>query len=399
MAASLTRWSALGAWAGCAAAVVVAIGIALAHGNAVGWIVVWGVPALGCASVGVVLCLKVPRNPIGWLFLVVGVVLAAGLACDAYASAAPHAGPAPAAVVMGYLGETFPVIVLPTVILLFPGGRLPSPRWRPVGALWAVISAVLLLNALFAPGLLVLDSNLSVQNPAGLSGTAGTVATHGTGVVPVFALIMAAAAVSLARRYRRATGELRQQVKWFGAGGALIVVAAVLIPVLGSAGAPWSTDVLDSFWALAITGLVVTTGVAILRYRLYEIDVIIRRTLVYTTLIGLLALAYLGGIYLIDTALQAVTGQSSALAVTVSTLAVAAGFQPLRLRIQRGVDHRFYRGKYDAGETLERFAGMLRNQIELDALAAGVIDAVKLTMQPTHASLWLRPTDKRGLPD
>jgi hypothetical protein len=381
-----------GAWAVAVGSLLLAFGVALAHDVGLGWVVVWAVPGLGCASVGAVLCRKVPANPIGWLFLGVGLVLAVGLACDAYANAAPASAGSGAAVAVAYLFESLPVVVLPSVLLLFPTGRLPSRRWRPVGVLWAGITVALVLNVLLAPGVLVLDSDLSVQNPIGLGGVAGSAATHGTVAIPVFAAIMVAAAVSLIRRYRRATGDLRQQVKWFGAGGVLIAGCALLIPVFGSMGAPWSTVVLDSCWAVAITGLAVTTGVAILRYRLYEIDVIIRKTLVYTILVGCLAAAYLGGIYVSESALQAVTGRSGALAVTLSTLAVAAAFQPLRVRIQRGVDRRFYRGRFDSAEALERFAGRLRDQIELDALAVDVLDLVDSTLRPAHVSIWLRPT-------
>ena len=142
---------------------------------------------------------------------------------------------------------------------------------------------------------------------------------------------------------------------------------------------------------VGIAALPISIGVGILRYRLYEIDVIIRKTLVYTALLGLLAACYLGGVYLMGDLLQALTGQSGALAVTLSTLAVAAAFQPLRTRIQRTVDHRFYRRKYDAAQTLDAFTGRLRDQIELDALASDVLDVVRLTLQPSVVSLWLVP--------
>jgi hypothetical protein len=158
-------------------------------------------------------------------------------------------------------------------------------------------------------------------------------------------------------------------------------------------GAPWGTVVLDSIWAIAITGMVVTTGVAILRYRLYEIDLIIRKTLVYTTLVGCLALAYLCGVYLVDRALQSVTGQSGPLAVTVSTLTVVVLFQPLRRRIQTAIDHRFYRRKYDAVKTMEAFTGRLRQEIDLDALRGDVLDMIQVTVQPAHASLVLLRAD------
>ncbi len=387
---SLTRWL-VGAATGVALiGLVGAFCLALTHGGSVLWTVVWTLPAMGTVSVGAVLCARVCGNPIGWVFLGVGTVLAVGLCCDAFALARPGAGAAPAADVVGYLFESVPVVVLPTVLLLFPEGRLPSRRWRPVGVVWIVVTVAILLNALLAPDLLVLDSNASVQNPIGLGGVAGAIVSNLLILVLVFVVVMVAAAVSLVLRYRQATGDLRQQLKWFGAGGVLVAIAAVLIPITGNMGPPWGTVVLDSFWSLAMTGLVVTTGVAILRYRLYEIDVIIRRTLVYTALIGSLAVAYLCGIYLIDRALQAVTGQSSALAVTLSTLAVVVIFQPLRTRIRAAVDRRFYRQKYDTARTLDAFTGRLREQVDLDAIRVDVLEVIRATVQPTHASIVMR---------
>jgi hypothetical protein len=194
--------------------------------------------------------------------------------------------------------------------------------------------------------------------------------------------------------YRRATGERRQQLKWVMCGSA---VTAVAIPLFAFGGGPIGLQVVGG---LAIAALPISIGVGILRYRLYEIDVIIRKTLVYATLVAALALLYLGGIYAIGSTLQALTGQSSALAVTLSTLAVAAAFQPLRTRIQRGVEHRFYRQKYDAALTLQGLTGRLRDQVDLSALQSEVLDIVTLTLQPRHASLWLRaaPTAHEASP-
>ena len=205
--------------------------------------------------------------------------------------------------------------------------------------------------------------------------------------VALFSVIGISWVMFVARRvasYRRATGVRRQQFKWVMCGSA---ITATAIPMFAFVSVTW----IQPFAGAAVAALPIAIGVGILRYRLYEIDVIIRKTLVYAILVGSLAVVYLGGIYLIDRALQALTGQSGALAVTVSTLAVAAAFQPLRARIQRAVDHRFYRQKYDAIQTLETFTSRLRDQIELDALSAGVIEVVNTTLQPRHASLWLRP--------
>jgi hypothetical protein len=209
--------------------------------------------------------------------------------------------------------------------------------------------------------------------------------------------VMVASLVSLMRRFRCATGVLRQQMKWFVGAAALFGATFLVEAPLWNTSREWAQVAAAGLFAVGAIALPIATGVAILRYRLYEIDVIIQKTLVYTAVIGSLALAYLAGIYLMDNLLQTLTGQSSALAVTLSTLAVAAAFRPLQRRIQRAVDHRFYRRKYDAAETLAAFAGRLRDQIELDALSSSVLAVVTATLQPSHASLSLLPTKPHPL--
>jgi hypothetical protein len=186
---------------------------------------------------------------------------------------------------------------------------------------------------------------------------------------------------------------VRQQLKWFGMAAALLVCALVSGPL--GLWSVWGGNAWVVVWALALTAVAVATGIAILRYRLYEIDVIIRRTLVYTALVSSLATVYLAAVYLIDRGLQAVTGQSGTLAASLSTLAVMGIFQPFRTRIQSEVDRRFYRRKYDAGKALEAFGSRLREQVDLTALHDDLIGVVDTTLQPRHTSLWLRlpPTD------
>jgi hypothetical protein len=148
--------------------------------------------------------------------------------------------------------------------------------------------------------------------------------------------------------------------------------------------------VLDDTFVVSLGLIPIAIGIAVLRYRLYDIDVIIRRTLVYAALVGCLAVVYLGGVYAIQAAVRSVSGQSGTLAVTVSTLLVAAAFQPLRTRIQRAVDHRFYRRRYDAARTIEAFSGRLREQVEIETVSDDVLDVVRDTLQPAHVSLWVR---------
>lgn len=350
MAPSLRRWLVSSAWASALASLAGALLLSASHGSAVRWIVTSGAPILGCASVGAVLCVRVARNPI---------------------------------------------VLVPALLLLFPEGRLPSRRWRRAAIGWAAVSVVFLLAALVWPGAMGLNSDPSLVNPIGIGGGAGGVisAVGFACLLTLFASIVAAA-VPLVVRFRRATGDLRQQLKWFGASAMFVALVAATSQFLPS----WARGNPGVPISVALTALVVSTGIAIQRYRLYEIDVIIRRTLVYAILVGVLAVVYLGGIYLLGRALQAATGQSDALAVTLSTLAVAAAFQPLQRRIQRTVDHRFYRGKYDAAQTPEAFAARPRPDRARRALRRRP-DGRRSHLRPSHASLWLRPAALPGAPD
>ena len=175
-----------------------------------------------------------------------------------------------------------------------------------------------------------------------------------------------------------------------GAVGVIYFVDLCLGVIAGPGPEPVWRLMIDNTFVLSLGLIPVAIGVAVLRYRLYEIDVIIRRTLVYTALVGCLALVYLAGVFGIQTAVRSVSGQSGTLAVTVATLVVAAAFQPLRARIQRAVDHRFYRGRYDAARTLEEFSGRLREQVDIETVSGEVLGVVRETLQPAHASLWLR---------
>jgi hypothetical protein len=235
---------------------------------------------------------------------------------------------------------------------------------------------------------------MPVENPLGIGGFFGVALTvMAIGGVVLVLLAVVPAAFSLVLRYRRASGTERQQIKWLALAASLLG-ATIVLDLL-------AFDVLlgDTLWTALYTvvdaGLYVAVGIAILRYRLYDIDVIINRTLAYGALTGVLVAVYLGSVVLLQTLFRALTGSESQLAVVASTLAIAALFNPLRRRIQAFVDRRFYRRKYDAGETLARFASRLRDETDLDRLGGGLVGVVRETMQPAHASLWLRePSEK-----
>jgi hypothetical protein len=277
--------------------------------------------------------------------------------------------------------------------LVFPNGRLLSPRWRP--ALWLAATALAanVVGAAFAPGRLGVE--VAVQNPLGADGTAADVITAVARLADVLLVVaFGLAALSLVLRFRRARGVERQQLKWFAfaglvtLGGLSLALVSVWFPgdgwrdVLGAVG--WF-----SFLLASIIGIPVATGIAILRHRLYDIDVVINRTLVYGALTVTLLAMYLGSVLVLRLVLSPVTGESD-LAVAGSTLTVAALVRPLRSRIQAIVDRRFYRARYDAEQTLEAFTGRLRHQIDLETLGSDLRTVVHDTVQPAHVSLWLR---------
>jgi hypothetical protein len=211
--------------------------------------------------------------------------------------------------------------------------------------------------------------------------------------------MMVASAASLVVRFRRAHGPERQQLRWLAASAAAVaVIYAVVEPVSalvdsGSGQAPQWLTVAEDVALVSFALIPIAIVFAVLRYRLYEIDVIIRRTLVYAVLVAVLAAMYLGGVTLVGGILRGATGGSGALSVTLSTLAVAAAFQPLRGRIQRAVDRRFYRARYDASRTLEAFSGRLREQVDLETVTDEVLAVVRHTLQPAHATMWLKPPE------
>jgi hypothetical protein len=346
---------------------------------------------VGAPILGGLIASRRPRNPYGWVWLGFGLSLALqqfAASYAAYALVAPGTLVAPLTIsrVLG-LGNQVSLALAPFLLLLFPTGRLPSRRWR----LLAWISAL--------SGATIMALVFLFDNPDQVGGTIGIMA--GSVVFVIFATI-ALSALSLLFRYRRARGVVRQQLKWvaftavlaaiFLVGGQLFWLAGLLISYLVGGDLPGLNRSLDNLVSVAIeVCLYAGVGIAILRYRLYDIDIIINRTLVYGTLTVSLGLVYLGGVISLQGLLRALTGQGSQLAIVASTLLIAALFNPLRRRVQNFIDHLFYRRKYDAAKTLETFSAKLRDETDLDALNSELLSTVRQTMQPEHISLWLRP--------
>jgi hypothetical protein len=363
------------------------------------------VPFLAFPIVGALVASKRPENPLGWIYLVSGLfwmAFALGEASNAYERATT--GSVTSSVKLDALiqGIWVPPVGLLGIymILLFPDGRLPSRRWRPFA--WFAGAVMVLIPVVFVlvPG--PLEGHPGARNPFGLEQYPWLPIVAGF-VVLLLPICILASAVSLVLRYRRSGGEVREQIKWlaFAASFVGVVFFGSLITQLLFAPDSLTTNETPPLWVsleqnitfLGYAGIPVSVGFAILKYRLYDIDVIINRALVYGSLTVMLALVYFGGVTLTQSVFQTLTSQGKLpqLAIVASTLMIAALFNPLRRRIQSFIDRRFYRSKYDAAKTLEAFSSKLRDETDLDSVNAELLTVVRDTMQPEHVSLWLRP--------
>ena len=367
-----------------------------------------GVLFLAFPLVGALIASKRPDNPIGWILLADGLLWMFLFMSDyygVYGVAEPGSVPFP--VVIAGLNNWLwvPAVGLlgTYLLLLFPDGKLPSRRWRSLAWLSGAVILLPSVGVALAPG--PLDTLEGVRNPFGLEGLPWVaVATYV--VLPLLPLCMLASAASLVLRFRGSRGEERQQIKWiaFAASVVVIVYLAAMVASFIRPSDAWSTagsvlwlNLLVYAAVLSFAAVPVAVGVAVLRYRLYAVDLIINRALVYGPLTATLALVYVVGVVGLQSGLRAISGGTSQLAVVASTLVIAALFNPLRRRVQVFVDRRFYRRKYDAARTLEAFSAKLRDETDLEALNTELVGVVRETMQPAHASLWLRPdTPRRG---
>jgi hypothetical protein len=363
-------------------------------GGTLGDLLLW-LPFLAFPIVGALIASKRPTNAIGWICLVAGLFW---MLIFLWGSV-PSSVSAP--VMIDALTEWLwvpPVGLLGIyLILLFPDGKLPSRKWRPLawfsGAVMVLASVALTLS----PG--PLPDHPGVRNPFGLEGYP-MLAQVLPGVIALLPICILASAVSLIWRYRHSGGEVRQQIKWVVFAASFVGVmylSAVVIGFftpdasLGSGDVSLLGDILLDAVLLSYAGVPIAVGFAVLKYRLYDIDVVINRTLVYGSLTATLVALYFGGIVVLQRVFVTLTGQQSTLAVVASTLFIAALFNPLRRRIQSFIDRRFYRKKYDAARTLEAFSVKLREETDLEALNDDLVGVVRETMQPAHVSLWLRP--------
>ncbi len=348
----------------------------------------------GFAVVGAVVAARRPSNAVGWLMLLTALLIAFGAFGEGYASVVGRPGRVWVAWSASWVWVVWLVLVAVYLPLLFPTGRFPSPRWRVVGWVGAV---TVLLNAmpiaLVAGDLELLTAD--IRNPLALGGGQDVLAAAQAAGEVGLGLACALAALGLVMRFRRAAGAERQQLKWFALAGAGAVVGVAL--ALGAQVWPggWRDVAGGLGWGLfltsALAGLPVAIGIAILHDRLYDIDIVINRTIVYGALTAVLGSAYLGSVLVLQVVLDPITGGSD-LAVAVSTLVVAGLFRPLRSRVQRLVDRRFYRRRYDGQRTVRAFAVRLRSELDLAAVGEDLRAVVADTVQPTQVRLWLRGT-------
>jgi hypothetical protein len=341
--------------------------------------------------VGALIVAHRPSNAIGWIFTAIGLLAATALPAGEYVTYAywTRSGSLPAAILVAWamLGGTWYLTMALALVftpLLFPTGRLLSPRWRPVAWLAGAATAAFTVLATLQPNLARAPGRV-IANPIGAAAV-GNLEESRVGVVllSLMGVLMLLGFGALVVRFRRSRGDERQQLKWITYAGGLLplaVLAYVLPEVVGTV-----------VFAVPLVFLPVAIGIAILRYRLYDIDRLINRTLVYGLLTALLGGVYAGLVLGLGQLFGGIGTKTPSWVVAGATLAVAALFQPARRRIQQVVDRRFNRRKYNAAKTIERFSTRLRDQVDLDTLSAELVTVVDQTMQPTTTSLWLRPT-------
>ncbi len=381
------------AWALWAADLIVVIGLLpRGTGSGNGGALSGALFILVFATTGALVASRIPGNPIGWLLCSAALAFAVGGICvtisDQAVSDGWHGPVVTAAAWVGTFVWMLGVGPAATfVLLLFPDGRLPTPRWRPVAWLAGASLVAITVGIALGPGLI---EDTAVSNPVGIAAWKDALgAVETTGLAVLFFCILASCA-SLVSRYRRAASRQRQQLKWL-AWSLPIVLGwlAASIWVESRLTGDTAADVANTLSSVGLTIVPVTIAVAILRHRLYDIDVVINRTLVYGSLSATLLAVYLASVLLLQVLLSPLTDRSD-LAVAASTLGVAALFGPARRRFQAAVDRRFYRRRYDAALTLESFGGRLRQEVDLESVCADLRDVVRDTVQPAHVSLWLR---------
>jgi hypothetical protein len=356
-------------------------------------VIVFLVFVLAFVSVGALVATKRPGNPLGWVMLAAGIAYSVAGISTAWVEEFVDPGmqnSLPASYlgwVSSWMWAIGPFISGTYLLLLFPDGHLPSPRWRPVARAIGVGIVMVVVEIAFKPGPMDIDAPVEISNPLGI-GAMGTPIgiLGGIGAAIAFAGILLSVA-SLFARYRRAAVQTRMQIRWlaFAAAAAVLFVTggAAIEAVVGSD----ATDLNNIIVTVSLTTLPISIGVAILRHRLYDIDRIINKTIVYALVTWSLVAVYAGTVFVAG---SVAVGGDDNLTVAAATLVAAAVFRPVLRRVQGFVDRHFYRHKYDAQKTIDAFGSRLREETDLDELTDDLVAVVQTTMQPSHVSVWLK---------
>jgi hypothetical protein len=365
--------------------------------------ILWGLLPVVLTGLSALIISRQPRNAIGWLLMIPPLALVLQAPFEPYLTDWLTSSPTaslPLLIFLWFSNWSWILLIIPLLLipLLFPTGRPPSPRWRWVFYYAVVLFAAFLVIATFGKEISDIGGTVSFPNPIGfipISVLNGLILPWLIGL----SILAVLCAVSLFVRYRRASLVEREQIKWLLYAFAVFVVIYVPSLILNSQMSARISEIWEIFFVLSILTIPIAIAIAILRYRLWDIDLIIRRTLVYGGLTLTLAAVYFGSVVLLQALFQRFAGEQSTVAIVLSTLLIAALFNPLRRRIQRDIDQRFYRKKYDAQRTLEAFTASLRDQVELEQLASQLVVVVQETMQPEHVSLWLQKPSHKTAPD
>ena len=349
---------------------------------------IWASSIIGFPTAGALIATRLPTRPLGWILLISPLCIMTGvfLGDGPVDFATPDQARYYAVVANCIFNIGMNLLVLTP--LLMPDGRFRSEGWRRVARIVLIGGGVLLVTAAVEPG--PLTEYPEYVNPFGIRAVGPMTDLVRFLEGPFYLLALGAGIVSIFQRFRASTGQERQQMKWLALSVGVIGICVVSGPVLQAVGLGISDVFITFTFVIAFLAFPTALAIAVLRYRLYDVDVIINRALVYGALTALLAVAYLLVIFVFRSLLPLASG--SDVGVAASTLLVAAMFQPLRVRVQRFIDRRFYRRRYDAGTTLARFSSRLRDEVELDRIRDDALGVVEHTLQPAHASIWMRGT-------
>ena len=401
MRARLVRTLPIALWVSALAMIIILLTFPVISGHGISElaadpvVIVFLIFVLVFVSVGALVATKRPENPLGWVMLATGITFSVAGMSTAWVEEFVRPGmeaslPAVSlAWISSWTWGIGPLLSGTFLILLFPDGHLPSARWRPVARTIGVGIVMMVASIAFTPGPMDVDARVDIVNPFGIGTTDApmtVLATIGL-LVALGGLLLSVA--SLFARYRRAVAQTRLQIRWLAYAAIVVVVFLTAGAVIESTMGEKGVEINNTIVPASLTALPLAIGIAILRHRLFDIDRVINRTIVYALVTGSALAVYSGTVFLVGTV---AVGSSDNLTVAVATLAAAAVFRPALRWVQGFVDRRFYRRRYDAQHTIDRFGARLREETDLDELTEDLVGVVETTMQPEHVSVWLVPT-------